>query len=39
MITININGREIKLEKPITVFEAAKMNGIEIPHFCHHPML
>lgn len=39
MITININGREIKLEKTVTVFEAAKMNGIEIPHFCHHPML
>jgi|Deesub1362A_J573_1020465.scaffolds.fasta_scaffold00004_48 NADH-quinone oxidoreductase chain G len=39
MITITINGRQIKLEKPVTVLEAAKMNGIHIPHFCHHPLL
>lgn len=39
MITVTINGREIRLEKPVTVLEAAEMNGIEIPHFCHHPLL
>jgi len=39
MITVFINGREIRLEKPVTVLEAAEMNGIEIPHFCHHPLL
>ncbi|GAB4415858.1 MAG: formate dehydrogenase subunit alpha [Thermodesulfovibrionales bacterium] len=39
MITVTINGKEIRLEKPVTVLEAAEMNGIEIPHFCHHPLL
>lgn len=39
MITLTINGKEVKLEKPLTVFEAAIRNGIKIPHFCHHPLL
>lgn len=39
MITVNINGREIKLEKPVTILEASKMSGIKIPHFCHHSLL
>lgn len=39
MITITINDKEIQLEKPITILEAAKANGIKIPHFCHHPVL
>lgn len=39
MITITINGKEIKLEKPVTILEAAEMNGIKIPHFCSHPLL
>jgi NADH-quinone oxidoreductase chain G len=39
MIGITINGREIKLEKPVTVLEAARMHGIKIPHFCNHPLL
>jgi NADH-quinone oxidoreductase chain G len=39
MVTITINDREIRLEKPVTILEAAQMNGIEIPHLCHHPFL
>jgi NADH-quinone oxidoreductase chain G len=39
MITITINGKEIKLEKAVTILEAAKMHGIHIPHFCRHPIL
>lgn len=39
MITVAINGKEIRLEKPVTVLEAAGKNGIKIPHFCHHPLL
>lgn len=39
MITITINDREIKLEKPVTVLEAAKKHGIKIPHFCQHKLL
>ncbi|MEK7196362.1 MAG: 2Fe-2S iron-sulfur cluster-binding protein, partial [Nitrospirota bacterium] len=34
MITININGKEIKLEKPVTVLEAARSAGIKIPTLC-----
>lgn len=39
MITVTINNKEIKLEKPITVLEAAKQAGIKIPTFCHHELL
>jgi len=39
MITIAINEKEIKLEAPVTILEAAKQNGIKIPHFCHHRAL
>ncbi|MBI4823442.1 MAG: NADH-quinone oxidoreductase subunit NuoG [Nitrospirae bacterium] len=39
MIKITINGKEIQLEKPITILDAAKANGIKIPHFCHHSLL
>ncbi|MDP2167174.1 MAG: NADH-quinone oxidoreductase subunit NuoG [Thermodesulfovibrionales bacterium] len=39
MITITINNKEIRLERPVTVLEAAKANGIKIPHFCHHGIL
>lgn len=39
MITVTINGKEIKLEKPVTILEAAKTHGIKIPHFCSHPLL
>lgn len=39
MITITINGKEIKLERPVTILEAAEMHGIKIPHFCYHPLL
>ncbi len=39
MITITINGKEIKLEKPVTVLEAAKSAGIKIPTLCSHEQL
>jgi len=39
MITITINGKKIELEKPVTVLEAARSNGIKIPTFCQHPVL
>lgn len=39
MITITVNDRRIVLEKPVTVLEAARANGIDIPHFCDHPIL
>lgn len=39
MIKITINGKEISLEKPVTVLEAAKIAGIRIPTLCHYPGL
>lgn len=39
MIRVTINGREIYLEKPVTVLEAAKSAGIKIPTLCHYPGL
>lgn len=41
MATVNltINGRPIAVEKGTTILEAARQNGIDIPHFCYHPML
>lgn len=39
MITVTINGQEIKLEKPVTILEAADMLGIKIPTMCHYPGL
>jgi NADH-quinone oxidoreductase chain G len=39
MITVTINGKEIKLEKPVTVLEAARSAGIQIPTLCYHEQL
>ncbi len=39
MITITIDGREIRTEPGKTIIEAAFENGIYIPHFCWHPAL
>lgn len=39
MITVNINGKKISLEKPVTILEAAKTGGIDIPTLCHDDLL
>ena len=39
MITVNINGKEIKLENPVTVLQAARSAGIKIPTLCYHDQL
>ncbi|MGC2061735.1 MAG: NADH-quinone oxidoreductase subunit NuoG [Thermodesulfovibrionales bacterium] len=39
MITITINNKEIKLEKAMTVLEAARSAGIKIPTLCYHEQL
>jgi len=39
MITLTINGKEITLDEPMTVLEAAKKAGIKIPTLCHHELL
>lgn len=39
MPKINIDGKELEFNQGQTIIEAAKENGIEIPHFCWHPKL
>lgn len=39
MPVVIIDGREIEVKKGMTILEAAKSAGIEIPHFCYHPGL
>lgn len=39
MITITINDKEITLDQPMSVLEAAKQAGIKIPTLCHHDVL
>ncbi|RJQ52928.1 MAG: 4Fe-4S dicluster domain-containing protein [Nitrospiraceae bacterium] len=39
MITLTINEKEITLDKPVTVLEAAKLAGIKIPTLCYHEAL
>ncbi len=39
MPTLKINGMEIATSGPMSILEAAKSAGIEIPHYCYHPGL
>jgi NADH-quinone oxidoreductase subunit G len=39
LITVNIDGREIAVPKGTNMIEAAKLLGIDVPHFCYHPKL
>jgi NADH-quinone oxidoreductase subunit G len=39
MARITIDGRQFDVDPKRTVIEAARENGIEIPHFCWHPKL
>ena len=39
MPTVKINGVEVTVPAPMSILEAAKTVGIEIPHYCYHPGL
>ena len=39
MPTIVIDGSEVQVEPGVTVLQACKSVGIEIPHFCYHDRL
>ncbi len=39
MAKITIDGRAFEVDPKLTVIQAARENGIEIPHFCWHPKL
>ncbi len=37
MVRVQIDGKEYEFEKEITILEAAKEVGVEIPTLCYHP--
>ena len=39
MITLTIDGKEVRTEEGRTILEAARENGISIPTLCHHKNL
>jgi len=39
LVTIKIDNQEVQVPKGINLIEAAKIIGIEIPHYCYHPDL
>lgn len=39
MPKVEIDGREFEFNNGQTVLEVALANGIDIPHFCYHPLL
>ena len=39
MAKITIDGNQFDVDPKMTVIEAARKNGIHIPHFCWHPKL
>jgi NADH-quinone oxidoreductase subunit G len=39
LVTVNVDGKEIAVPKGTNVIEAAKLVGVEIPHYCYHPKL
>jgi NADH-quinone oxidoreductase subunit G len=39
LVTVNIDGRELAVPRGTNVIEAARLLGVEIPHYCYHPKL
>ncbi len=39
MVTLVVDGRSLEVQEGRTIIEAARENGIDIPHFCWHPKL
>lgn len=37
MVTLRIDGQEVRVPKGTTILEAAKQVGKVIPHYCYHP--
>jgi NADH-quinone oxidoreductase subunit G len=39
LVTVNIDGKEIAVPKGLNVIEAARLAGVDVPHYCYHPKL
>ncbi|RRJ94423.1 ferredoxin [Opitutaceae bacterium TAV4] len=38
-MTVNIDGREVSVPRGTNVIEAARLVGVDVPHYCYHPKL
>ncbi len=38
-VTVTIDGKQVQVPKGTNLIEAAKVAGIDIPHYCYHPHL
>ena len=38
-VKIQVNGREVEVDEGLNLIEAARIAGVEVPHFCYHPGL
>ena len=39
LVTVTIDGLQVRVPKGMTIIEAAKQAGILVPHYCYHPSL
>ncbi|MEB3198471.1 MAG: 2Fe-2S iron-sulfur cluster-binding protein [Candidatus Sericytochromatia bacterium] len=39
MATFSLNGKQVDAPDGMNLIEAAKLHGVEIPHYCYHPGL
>lgn len=39
MVRITVDGQTVEVPKTATVWEAARLAGVNIPNLCHHPEL
>ncbi|WKZ56497.1 MAG: 2Fe-2S iron-sulfur cluster-binding protein [Bdellovibrionota bacterium] len=39
LVTLSIDGKEVRVPKGTNVIEAARSIGVEIPYYCYHPHL
>ncbi|HEY9724346.1 MAG TPA: 2Fe-2S iron-sulfur cluster-binding protein [Oscillatoriaceae cyanobacterium] len=39
MATFSLNGKQVDAPDGMNLIEAAKLNGVDIPHYCYHPGL
>jgi NADH-quinone oxidoreductase subunit G len=39
LVPVNVDGRDLSVPKGTNMIEAARMAGVDVPHYCYHPKL
>ncbi|HVT73348.1 MAG TPA: 2Fe-2S iron-sulfur cluster-binding protein [Lacunisphaera sp.] len=39
LVTVNVDGKDLAVPKGTNMIEAARLAGVEVPHYCYHPKL